>query len=108
RRTGIWRFDRWNRARSVPLEREPFMKKILVPVCVHTGREQIEAAAREAATIYRNEESVQVHLLSVQVPLSRHVSDCFELGELREIQRAAGREALAPAKAILDAAGVPY
>lgn len=84
------------------------MKKILVPICIHTGAEQIRTAAAEAAAIYRNEDSVQIHLLSVQAPLSRHVSDFFESGELRQIHIAAGREELAPAKAILDAAGVPY
>lgn len=84
------------------------MKKILVPICIHTGLEQIRSAAAEAAAIYRREDSVQIHLLSIQVPLSRHVSDFFEEGELRQIHIESGRAELRPARAVLDAAGVPY
>jgi nucleotide-binding universal stress UspA family protein len=84
------------------------MRKVLLPISIHMSLSQIHNAAAQAIAIYRSEDSVQLHLLSVQVPVSRHVSDFFEPGELRQIHRDAGLAELAPAKAALDAAGVLY
>jgi len=84
------------------------MRKILVPISIHMSPAQIQNAAAQAIAIYRSEESVQLHLLSVQVPVSRHVADFFAPGELRQIHQDAGMAELASAKAALDAAGVLY
>ena len=83
------------------------MKKVLVPVTVHTSAEQMRHAVEEAIAIYRKEDSVQIHLLSVQLPLSRHVSDCFAPGEMQEMHVQAAKEDLAPARAAFTAANVP-
>jgi len=83
------------------------MKKILVPICIHSSPSAIRSAAEEAIAIYRSEDSVQIHLLSVQVPLSRHVADFFDGGELRSIHIESGKAELAPVKALLAGAGVP-
>lgn len=83
------------------------MKKILVPVCIHTKADEVRRAADEAIAIYRSEEAVQIHLLSVQVPLTQHVADYFDAGELRQIHMTSGKAELAPVKAWLTAAGTP-
>ena len=84
------------------------MKKLLVPVTVHTSPEQMRHAVEQAIAIYRQEDGVQIHLLSVQLPVSRHVSDCFAPGEMRELHAQAAREDLAPARSAFTAAGVPF
>ena len=84
------------------------MKKVLVPITVHTSPEQMRHAVEEAIAVYRNEDAVQIHLLSVQLPVSRHVSDCFAPGEMRDLHAQAAREDLAPARAAFTAAGVPF
>lgn len=84
------------------------MKKVLVPVTLHTTAEQLRQAVAEAIRMYFSEESVQIHLLSVQRPYSRHVSDMFEPGELGELRAHAAKEELAPARAAFRAAGVPH
>jgi len=68
------------------------MKKVLVPVTVHTSPEQMRHAVEDAIAIYRKEDAVQIHLLCVQLPVSRHVSDCFAPGEMRELQAQAASE----------------
>jgi nucleotide-binding universal stress UspA family protein len=82
------------------------MRKVLVPVN-DLDDARMRAAIAEVISIYR-EESVQVHLLNVQVCVSSHVSMFFKSGELRAIHHEAGMQELAPAKAALDTAGVPY
>jgi nucleotide-binding universal stress UspA family protein len=67
----------------------------------------MKEAVAQALRIY-GEEPVGVHLLSVQPGVSSHVTRFFGEGELHEIQQAAGKEDLEPAKALLDAAGVPH
>ena len=83
------------------------MKKVLVPVTVHTSAEQIRHAVEEAIAIYRKEDGVQIHLLSVQLPLSRHVSDCFAPGEMHALHAQAAKDDLAPVRAAFIAANVP-
>ena len=83
------------------------MKKVLVPVTVHTSAEQMRHAVEEAIAIYRKEDGVQIHLLSVQLPVSRHVSDCFAPGEMHGLHAQAAKEDLAPARAAFTAANVP-
>ena len=84
------------------------MKKVLVPVTVHTSPEQMRHAVEEAIAIYRKEDGVQIHLLSVQLPVSRHVSDCFAPGEMQELHAQAAKEDLAPARNAFTAANVPF
>jgi nucleotide-binding universal stress UspA family protein len=81
------------------------MRHLLLPVDGDPGRTQ--SAVAEALRICA-QEPVHVHLLSVQPLLSSHVAMCFGEGELHQLQLEAGAEDLAPARALLDAAGVPY
>lgn len=84
------------------------MKKVVVPVTVHTTAQQMQHAVAEAIGIYRSEDSVQIHLLSVQLPLSRHVSDCSAPGEMQELHALAAKQSLASARAAFAVAGVPF
>ena len=82
------------------------MRKILVPIGADSNA-RMQSALAEVIALYR-EEPMQIHLLNVQIPVSRHVSEFFHNGELHAIHLEAGREELAPARAVLDAAGIPY
>lgn len=81
------------------------MRKLLLLVDGSPAR--MRAAVAEAIEIC-SREPVAVHLLSVQPLVSSHVAMFFGNGELHQIQHDAGMEDLAPAQALLDAAGVPY
>ena len=84
------------------------LKQVLIPVTLHTTDAQLRSALAEAIATYRMEPAVRVHLLNVQVPVSRHVSDFFDPSELRQIHLETGMEELAGARELLDAAAVPY
>lgn len=84
------------------------MKKVLVPVTLHTTAAQLRHAVAEAIRMYFSEESIQIHLLSVQRPFSRHVSDMFAPGELGELRAHAAKQELASARSAFRAAGVPH
>jgi nucleotide-binding universal stress UspA family protein len=84
------------------------LKQVLIPVTLYTDETQLQSALAEAIVIHRMEPDVRLHLLNVQVPVSRHVSDFFDSAELRQIHMEAGLEELAEARQVLDAAAVPY
>lgn len=84
------------------------LKQVLIPVTLHTTERQLQSALAEAIVIYRMEPDVRLHLLNVQVPVSRHVSDFFDGAELRRIHMETGMDELTEARTLLDAAAVPY
>lgn len=79
------------------------MRKVLVPVS--PIRAQMQSAVDEAIAIYR-QEAVEIHLVNVQSAIPRYVAAYFDRSELRRIQQDASLEELAPAQALLDAAGI--
>ena len=81
------------------------MAQILVPIDGHGA--QAQRALAEAIRIHRRED-VPVFLLSVQPPVSGHVAAYFRPAELERLQHEAGLEELAPAQALLEAAGVRH
>jgi nucleotide-binding universal stress UspA family protein len=81
------------------------VRKLLIPI--DGSKARMRSAVAEAIAICSREPAA-VHLLSVQPGLSSHVAMFFGNGELHQIQHAAGMEDLAPAQALLDAAGVPH
>lgn len=81
------------------------MKKVLVPIDAGAERAWRSAIA-EAIQIHRQERAA-IHLLNVQPRVTAHVAMFFAEGELQQIQQDAGAEDLRPARAVLDAAGVP-
>jgi len=80
------------------------MNDILVPI--GSTREALWAA-EQAIALYRREPA-RIHLLNVQRPLPRHVSQFFNGGDLRDFHRDTGMGVLAPAIRMLDEAGVPH
>jgi len=80
------------------------MNDILVPI--GSTREALWAA-EQAIALYRREPA-RIHLLNVQRPLPRHVSQFFNGGDLRDFHRDTGMGVLAPAIRLLDEAGVPH
>lgn len=84
------------------------MKKLLVPVGIHSRPAQVCSVVAEAIAIYRREQSVQIHLLSVQAPVSLHIAEFFASAELQQIHQDAGKEELAPLAAELRRANVPF
>lgn len=81
------------------------MRKLLIPIDGSSAA-RMKSAVAQAVAIYR-QEPVEVHLLRVQPVVSGHVAMFFPGGELTDIQQQQGMEELAPAKAMLDLAGVP-
>jgi nucleotide-binding universal stress UspA family protein len=53
-------------------------------------------------------DGLEIHLLNVQHSVQRDVGQFVGSGAVREFQHEEGLKALAPARARLDAAGVPY
>ena len=82
------------------------MNKILVPVDPADPARTREAL-QTAVRIYA-QGPVDVHLLSVQSRVNGHVASYFGADELRQLQQKMGREDLAGARRLLDAANVPY
>jgi nucleotide-binding universal stress UspA family protein len=81
------------------------MNEIVVPVVSATDAAW---AAREAISLYRSDPSTRIHLLNVQRPLPRHVSQFFNRCDLRDFHQENGMRALEPAVRMLDEAGVPH
>ena len=80
------------------------MNEILVPVC---DASDAKWAAEQAIALYR-QSPARVHLLNVQRPLPKHVSQFFNRNDLRDFHRDAGMQVLEPAIRLLETAGVPH
>lgn len=81
------------------------MNEIVVPVLSATDAAW---AAAEAISLYRSDPSARIHLLNVQRPLPRHVSQFFNRNDLRDFHHESGMRVLEPAMRVLDEAGVPH
>jgi nucleotide-binding universal stress UspA family protein len=81
------------------------MTTVLVPC---DGSENALLGVRLAIAEYRERTTLQIHLLNVQPPLPAHVSRHISREVLADFQRERAHEALASARRLLDAAGVPY
>jgi len=81
------------------------MQKILVPV---DGSRNSEHALRQVVNEFLVDPSLEVHLLNVQAPFSRHIAQ-FVSKEARDgFHREQAEKALAPARALLMRHGVPF
>lgn len=80
--------------------------KILLPV---DGSEQSVRAARHVVNSLRSCNSYQVLLLNVQAPIDApEIRSHMPEREIEAMQETRGGDALAPARAVLDQAGVAY
>lgn len=80
--------------------------KILLPV---DGSEHSERVARHAILLAKNSTVCEILLLNVQAPIDApEVLSHMPRREIEAMQETRGGDALAPARALLDAAGVAY
>jgi hypothetical protein len=80
------------------------MDAIAVPI---NDAREAQWASRQVVDIYRREK-VHVHLINVQRPLSRHISQYLSSQDIRAFHLEAGMKVLELAIRALDKAGVPH
>jgi len=80
------------------------MQKIVVAV---DGSECALNAVRHVARL-ATDNAVEVHLVNVQHPFHGSVSSFIDAGQIKQYHKEEGEKVLAPARAILDGAGVAY
>ena len=88
-----------------PMKGEQTMLKVLVPV---DGSENSLRAVRHAIAEYQRHHELELHLLNVQPQLSRHVARFVRRDDRDRWHNDQAHAALAQARKVLDAAGVPH
>jgi YjbE family integral membrane protein len=104
----IARFPRPDAAvspQSTSSEEEAPMLKILVPV---DGSRNAQHAVRHVISEYRRHPGFEVHLLNVQTPFSRHVSQFVSRSDREAYHKEQAEQALAPLRGMLEGASVPF
>jgi nucleotide-binding universal stress UspA family protein len=82
------------------------MARILIAV---DGSSHSRRAVEEAMKLHASEAEAEIHLLNVQIPVeSGHARMFVSHEDLEDYYREEGLSALAEARQVLDAAGVPY
>ncbi len=89
----------------VQLKGETAMLKVLVPV---DGSENSLRAVRHAIAEYQRHHELKIHLLNVQPQLSRHVARFVSRHDRDGWHAEQANTALAGARKVLEAAGVPH
>lgn len=84
------------------------MKKFLIPVDGSECALRAVSLAAQTRLDYADPDSVEIHLLNVQLPISHSVKRFFSHDEIASFLREESEHALAPARALLDAAGARY
>lgn len=92
-------------AQSIRTKEEVPMLKILVPV---DASRNAQHAVRHVISEYRRHPGFEVHLLNVQAPFSRHVSQFVARSDRDAHHKAQAEAALAPLREMLEAASVPF
>jgi nucleotide-binding universal stress UspA family protein len=87
-----------------PDEEGGVMVKVLVPVGGAGGG---TLAVRHALAEFMKGTAMEIHLLNVQPPFSRHVAQFASRRNLAEFHREQAEKALRPARELLDRHGVP-
>src|SRR5262245_61301938 len=81
------------------------MLRVLVPV---DGSKNALHAVRHVINEYQRNHELEVHLLNVQRPFSRHVARYVARQDRASFHREQAEKALAEARRVLDEVGVPY
>ncbi|MBA2723668.1 MAG: universal stress protein [Methylibium sp.] len=81
------------------------MLKILVPV---DGSSNSQHAVRHVLREFRSNPAMDIHLLNVQPPFSRHITQWVDRKAVNEVHAEASEKALRPIRQMLDQAGAPY
>jgi hypothetical protein len=80
------------------------MKELVVPV----GDPDDATRIAELVLARHRSEPARVHLLNVQRPLPKHISQFFSRADLSDFHHETGMRALEPVTSLLDRAGVPH
>jgi YjbE family integral membrane protein len=86
-------------------EGEAPMSRVLVPV---DGGRNSQRAVRHVINQHAKGTPVEIHLLNVQAPFSRHIAQFVSRKNIDGFHRDEAEKALQPIRAILDRSGVPY
>ncbi len=86
-------------------EGEGNMMKILVPV---DGSRNTMHAVRHVANAHAANPAMEIHLLNVQAPFSRHIAQFASRKSIKDYHRDEATKALAPVRDFLDGRKVPY
>lgn len=81
------------------------MPKLLIPV---DGSDNADRAVAHALQLCRETPDLEIHLLNVQFPIDGHARSFVSKEALDDYHREEGLAALANARRLLDAAGVPH
>ena len=81
------------------------MLRVLVPT---DGSANSHHGIRHVISEYRKNRDLEVHVLNVQAPFSKHICDFSSKSDRAELHQEQAALALAPARQALDDAGVPY
>ena len=90
---------------SQPEEGESPMFRVLVPV---DGSRNAERAVRHVLGEFLKGTEMEIHLLNVQPPFSRHISQFVSRRNVVAFHREQAETAIQPARGILDGHRVPY
>ena len=93
------------KASQPPTQGESAMEKILVPV---DGSPTSKHGVRHVMNEARKNPHLEIHLLNVQTPLSRHVSRFVSRKNRQDHHRDEASKALKHVQRMLDAAGISY
>jgi nucleotide-binding universal stress UspA family protein len=80
------------------------MNTVLVPI----GDRNADFALRRVIQEYLRNPDMEIHLLNVQMPLSRHVSQFVRASLRADYHRERAERALEPARALLGRHNIPY
>jgi YjbE family integral membrane protein len=83
----------------------PAMQRVLIPV---DGSRNSEFAVRHVIARFLKDPAMEVHLLNVQPPFSRHVAQFVSRRNREAWHRDEAEKALAPARRLLEQHGVPH
>ena len=84
---------------------EPAMIRVLVPVDASPNARR---AVRHVIAEFRKKPAMEIHLLNIQPPFSRHVAQFASRRNRAAFHREQGEKALAPARLMLEEAGVAH
>lgn len=81
------------------------MIKVLIPV---DGSRNCEFAVRHVVRQFMDNTAMEIHLLNVQPPFSRHISGFVSRKTLHDHHRDEAEKALRPIRQMLDGFSIPY
>jgi nucleotide-binding universal stress UspA family protein len=88
-----------------PVKGGSAMERILVPV---DGSPNSLHAVKHVVNQFMKDSAMEVHLLNVQPPFSRHIANFVSKKNRNDFHRDAGEQALQPIRQMLGNFGVPY